>query len=220
MSIENLKAAYREALPERWRRAIRSLLSVFDRDDYNTSFFNYVDSLQASSHPIMAATIAHRFKLENVIDIGCGSGGLLHSLREVGNIPGSGLEYSKRGRELCMQKGLQVEFADLTEPLAIDPKHDLVCCFEVAEHLPEAFADQLVASLTSGPNHVVFSAAIPGQGGNDHVNEQPNSYWIEKFETQDFKTDKTMTEEIRAEWRSGEVVDWFANNVMVFCRSK
>ena len=36
-------------------------------------------------------------------------------------------------------------------------------------------------NLTSFSDVILFSAAIPGQGGTHHVNEQWPSYWIEKF---------------------------------------
>lgn len=218
MDISKLKATYRQTLPEPLRRGIRSLFTIFNQRAYNKDYFKYIDSLQANSYPIMAATIVHRFNPASVIDVGCGSGGLLQALSAAGNITCAGFEHSGEGRALCGQKGLLVDFVDLTKPLVIDRAHDLVICFEVAEHLPKYCADQLVASLASGPDRILFSAATPGQGGNDHVNEQFNSYWIEKFRLQNFVYDKTLTEEIRAEWQASKVVRWLANNAMVFFR--
>ena len=57
----------------------------------------------------------------------------------------------------------------------IDPgtRYELAVCLEVAEHLNESSADNLILQLTNLANRVLFSAAIPGQGGLHHVNEQP-----------------------------------------------
>ena len=41
---------------------------------------------------------------------------------------------------------------------------------------------QLVATITKHGDAVLFSAAIPGQGGQDHLNEQWPEYWQKKFE--------------------------------------
>ena len=219
MFRHKLAVLYRATVPEILRRGVRGLINVFDRGGYNKRFFDYIESLQADSFPIMAETIVRVFDPASVIDIGCGSGGLLHELSAYGGIPVSGMEYSEEGRKLCLQKGLTVDFVDLTEPLQINSVHELVVCLEVAEHLPETTSDQLVSSLTSGPERILFSAATPGQGGNGHINEQPNSYWIEKFAAHDFIFDQSLTFEMRNEWQSKAVARWFANNVMVFFKN-
>ena len=53
---------------------------------------------------------------------------------------------------------------------------------EVAEHIPPECADIFVESLTWGLAPVImFSAAVPGQGGTLHLNEQWPAYWASKF---------------------------------------
>ena len=66
-------------------------------------------------------------------------------------------------------------------PLRIGRRFDLVNCLEVAEHLDASRADSFVDDLCALGDVVVFSAAIPGQGGTHHVNEQFQSYWQERF---------------------------------------
>jgi hypothetical protein len=51
-------------------------------------------------------------------------------------------------------------------------RFDLALCLEVAEHLPAAAGDSLVRRLASVGARILFSAAIPGQGGRNHVNEK------------------------------------------------
>jgi hypothetical protein len=71
--------------------------------------------------------------------------------------------------------------ADLSQPISLGRRFDLVQSLEVAEHLPVEAADSFVEMLTAHGSLVLFSAAVPGQGGEHHINEQPLEYWREKF---------------------------------------
>jgi len=71
--------------------------------------------------------------------------------------------------------------ADLAMPIDLGRRFDLVQSLEVAEHLPEARAAAFVATLTAHGSCVLFSAAVPGQGGENHLNEQPPGYWRALF---------------------------------------
>ena len=66
---------------------------------------------------------------------------------------------------------------DLSKPYADSKRFDLAICLEVAEHLPVNAADAIVESLTRLAPVVLFSAAIPHQGGVNHINEQWLDYW-------------------------------------------
>src|SRR5271154_6290276 len=76
---------------------------------------------------------------------------------------------------------------DLRKPLSIDGHFDLALCLEVAEHLPVQRATNLVKTLTTAAQVVLFSAGIPGQGGTGHVNEQWPKYWRQLFEAEGFR---------------------------------
>ncbi len=90
--------------------------------------------------------------------------------------------------------------------------------FEVAEHLPESGADRFVKLLCGLSDVIVMSAAEPGQGGNEHLNEQPHSYWIAKFESLGFKYDASLTETWRRKWAEKKAAWFYAANVMVYRR--
>lgn len=75
---------------------------------------------------------------------------------------------------------------DLTVPLSLERRFDLALSLEVAEHLPAAAADHFVASLTRLASVILFSAAIPDQGGEGHLNEQWPDYWVERFAAHGF----------------------------------
>lgn len=65
---------------------------------------------------------------------------------------------------------------DLTQPLSLGRKFDLCVSMEVAEHLPPSRADSFVADLVGLAPVVLFSAAVPEQGGTNHLNEQWPDY--------------------------------------------
>lgn len=77
--------------------------------------------------------------------------------------------------------GLPFRAVDLCEPFDLGRRFDLCLCLEVGEHLPDASADGLVASLYRHADAIVFSAATPGQPGHGHINCQPFDYWRAKF---------------------------------------
>jgi SAM-dependent methyltransferase len=114
-----------------------------------------------------------------VIDFGCGDGAFLRWFREAGAEVTIGIDQHGPD-DWARHKGLHLRL-DLTEPIDLERKADLVVCLEVAEHLPESAADTLVSTLTRHGDRILFSSAPPGQGGTGHLNEQPRGYWEEKF---------------------------------------
>jgi hypothetical protein len=129
-----------------------------------------------------------------------------------------GLDYSDAALAMCRDRGLEVRKFDLEgDTASIDWKADLAISTKVAEHLPERCANDYVGLLSlMATRFVVMTAARPGQGGTDHVNEQPNEYWIGKFETCGLSHRLDLTESFRKDWRDKGVDMHRASNVMVF----
>ena len=103
---------------------------------------------------------------------------------------------------------------------------DLAICFEVAEHLEEHWADRLVDTLSDCAPIIVFSAATPGQGGSYHHNEQPHSYWLDKFKERHGYVVHSKQDEFRkflAQWEPerarGEVSGWLIDNSFILVKT-
>jgi hypothetical protein len=106
--------------------------------------------------------------------------------------------------------------ADLKQPPPLNRRFDLTINFEVAEHLPDSHSAGFVQYLCSTAPVVAFSAAIPFQGGTNHVNEQWPDYWIDLFETNDFR----CLDLIRpAFWNNGDLPYYYSQNSFLFVRS-
>lgn len=176
-----------------------------------------VEGPAAESCRIMASTLCAAFSPRTAIDVGCGTGALLEAFQDNG-AQARGFEYSDAAIARAVGRGLQVEKLDLEAVDRIPAEADLVVSMEVAEHLPESCSDRYVRLLTEAGNRVVITAATPGQGGTDHVNEQPNEYWIAKFAALGFGYDKSLSETFRLNWRGRGVASFYSNNVMVFTK--
>lgn len=84
---------------------------------------------------------------------------------------------------------LTLDFKDIVEQVSVasgQKKFDLVQSLEVAEHLYAEYAGNFIDLLCALSDVVLFSAAIPHQGGDNHFNEQPPGYWDKFFKKNGF----------------------------------
>jgi cyclopropane fatty-acyl-phospholipid synthase-like methyltransferase len=176
-----------------------------------------VEMPAVQSATVISNCVMAKFNPQSLIDVGCGTGALLEAFQKRG-VKARGLEYSEAGLALCRQRNLEVTKFDLTTDLLTKEEHyDVAISMEVAEHLPQKVADKYVGLLAKLSDIVIFTAAFPGQGGKDHINEQPHSYWIEKFARQGFSHDISLTNAWKEEWRSSNsVANWYYENLMIF----
>lgn len=190
---------------------------------YNNAFYDLQSKESYESALVVLALLrqklGEKIKLDSIIDFGCGVGSWLAAAKEVGfkKVCGTDGDYVPKDRLMIEQD----EFLpnDLSVPSRVyipRKKFDLAISLEVAEHLPEEVASDFVAKLTSTSDIVLFSAAIPYQGGHGHVNENWLEYWIQKFNDHSFKLLDIIRQEI---WDSPEVAWWYKQNIVVFIKS-
>jgi SAM-dependent methyltransferase len=182
---------------------------------YDETYYGHVDQIMAGSCEAISESIVEHFQPKTVLDVGCGTGGLIMALRARG-VNAFGLEYSQAALRLCRARGLDVRQFDLEHDSGDGRKVDVVVSLEVAEHLPEHIADRFVDLLCASAPIVVMTAATPGQGGTDHVNEQPHEYWIEKFAKRGLTYQKDASMEWRALWTRLGAAPCYCANVMIF----
>jgi SAM-dependent methyltransferase len=169
--------------------------------------------------PGFARVIRDTFpEVRSAIDLGCGTGNYVAALRTVG-IPAEGYEYSGRARRIASRRlGVELHAFDLRLPARL-PQADLAMSLEVAEHVPAALGDLLVAALAGAAPLVVFTAATPGQGGIGHINEQPREYWRDRFARVGFTFEPEQSAQVAAACvKHVNGAPWIAQNVSVFRR--
>ncbi len=123
-------------------------------------------------------------KPKSVVDIGCGLGTFLYVFKENGISDVKGIDGEWVNLKL-LEKYISIdEFSkeNLSDFVDVKRKFDLAICLEVAEHIEECNADNLLKTLTNASDLILFSAAIPLQSGQFHVNEKWPTYWKDKFE--------------------------------------
>ena len=150
------------------------------------------------------------------LDVGSGSGAFSAELLREAKLVVA-LERSPHGRALADKQGVDCRPFDLMiqPPARLDGAFDLVFCFEVAEHMPPFLGDKLIHFIASLKTPVLFSAAHVGQGGTGHVNEQPDTYWIERFVKLGFRFDPELTRRLRQEFSGRGAASWFRTNPFV-----
>lgn len=147
------------------------------RHKYTSQYYHRISegSIQ-SARVVMAELEKIGIHPDTVIDIGCGVGEWNN-----GNPKYWGVDHRVKPADLLIPADhfidcdLDREFPKLFIPF------DLCLCLEVAEHLKPSRAEALIDFLCSTSDLVLFSAAIPNQGGTGHINEQFQSYWARLF---------------------------------------
>ena len=151
----------------------------------------------------------------SVVDVGCGVGTWLKAASELGIDDIVGLDGAYVDRSMLQISPARFVPADLTRPFTVPRTFDAALSLEVAEHLPESSARHFVESLVALAPVVLFSAAIPRQMGEDHVNEQWQSWWVERFAAAGYTAVDCMRRRV---WDDPEVEWWYAQNMLLMVR--
>lgn len=187
-------------------------LSVYDAEFYVNNSYE-----QQQMVPWLMPLLRETFHFQSFIDFGCGLGWYVRWCRE-NCIVAIGVEGSPAALLLAQTSITQ---HDLREPLRTDASHDVALCLEVAEHIEKEYAGIFVDSLIHASPVIVMTAARPGQGGLQHVNEQPDFYWIRLFGERGYRPDLTALAQLlsgidKAAQNGGYVTPWLRPNLMVF----
>ena len=142
----------------------------------------------------------------SILDIGCGIGTWLAVAKELGvreTLGVDGVDLNEAELKIPAENFIK---QDLTAPIILNKKFDLLLCLEVAEHLPAEYAKILIDTLTQHSDFIIFSAAIPGQGGQNHLNEQWPGYWQNLFLSNGYYPSELL---INTFWNNDEVEWWY-----------
>jgi SAM-dependent methyltransferase len=145
-----------------------------------------------------------------VLDIGCGPGHFVYSMRDLGvNAFGIDIDIRVSGKpHLFQQDILSTKFVT-----------DVAICLEVLEHISEDDAEEIIDKIsTMFTDTLIFTAAQPGQGGVGHINCQPREYWDKLFNQNNLHRNILMEETLRLYCKQGRYMGWFYNNLLVYTK--
>jgi hypothetical protein len=182
---------------------------------YNETFYNNQLSGTIKSAKEIVPLIVELFMPEKVIDVGCGIGGWLSVFKDKGiGILGLDGEYVSTA-QLLIPKERFIP-TNLNNSIGINETFDVALSLEVAEHLHPERAETFIAELCSLAPIIVFSAAIPFQGGWSHINEQWQDYWVDLFKKRSFFAFDAIRPQILD---NKNVKSWYINNILIFCHA-
>ncbi|MDQ3275319.1 MAG: class I SAM-dependent methyltransferase [Actinomycetota bacterium] len=184
---------------------------------YDRCFYEEaVDQQAVDSAAVIVPLVQRLVRAGSVVDVGCGTGAFLSAFVAAGTTDVLGLDGDHVPRDLLRIDPSQFRADDLRTPTPLDRTFDLAVSLEVAEHLPASTADRFVEFLAGLAPVVLLSAAIPGQGGVEHVNEQWPSYWADRFARHGF----TAVDVVRAAvWTEPRVAPYYAQNTVIYVAS-
>lgn len=181
---------------------------------YDRSFFADHHPGAYSSAKEVVPHVLELVRPESVIDVGCGVGSWLAVFREHGIRDVLGVDGAYVDLDLLQIPREQFLAHDLSQPLKLSRPFDLALALEVAEHLPADCAASLVSCLAELAPVVLFSAAVPFQGGRNHMNEQWPAYWVRLFEQHGYVVLDCLRHKV---WDNGRVDWWYSQNLLLFC---
>jgi SAM-dependent methyltransferase len=183
---------------------------------YGDTFYrNQMGGSEMSAEVILPLLI-RPLNIKSIVDVGCGVGTWLAVASRLGVQDIQGVEgHWVSGQEKRIPDRYFM-YKDLASTFRLNRQFDLVLCLEVAEHLPSQRAATFVSDLTLG-NVILFSAAVPGQGGTGHLNEQWLSYWAQLFAGEGYLPIDCVRARI---WWNERVEVWYRQNIVLFCRAE
>jgi SAM-dependent methyltransferase len=182
---------------------------------YDQEFFEDISPAALQSAQVIVPILIRMLNPSSVIDVGCGIGSWLSvfkilGVRKIKGIDGDYIEHNS----LIIEPD---EFlsTDLRRPFFLSETYDLALCLEVAEHLPDRSAQELINSLSRLAPLILFSAAIPGQYAPGHINLQWPEYWEKLF----VKDGYLMFDAIRPLiWQDQRIAWYYRQNCYLYVR--
>ncbi|MEO7654925.1 MAG: methyltransferase domain-containing protein [Sphingomicrobium sp.] len=180
---------------------------------YSQDFYDYIDTGSRASARAVSALLLREMSIASLLDVGAGHGAwaaewMAAGVKDVLAVDG---DYVDRDHLAVPTENFRAH--DLATPLKLGRRFDLVQTLEVAEHLPADKADLFVANLTAHGDVILFSAAVPHQGGEHHVNEQPPEYWREKLKARGYAVFDFVRPRIAGQ---DEVMPWYRFNTYLY----
>ena len=182
---------------------------------YNEKFYDSILEMKRDEKSIIPKLIEW-IKPTSIVDFGCAEGlWLAEALHIDPTIIVDGYDGNYVVRERLQIPEECFHPVDLGKELKFERKYDLAISTEVAEHIDEEYAEVFVDNITKSSDRVFFTAALPEQGGTNHVNERWQSYWISKFQARGYYLDVSVRNYF---WNNEDIMCWRRQNIMFFSK--
>ena len=182
---------------------------------YDREFHKTIENDEYPQAVRVGEYISMFLKPASFIDFGCSTGLYLREVQmKLPNISAIGFEFSQDAVDSALCKN--VYKVDLTESVQIEKiQNTLGLCLEVLEHIEDIHWKEVLTNMTNSCDKLIFSAAVPGQGGVGHINCRPKIDWIKRFHSLGWVVDLDATKHLLHYMQQGYHMGWFNNNAMV-----
>ena len=189
-------------------------LRIMSETLYDSGFFQQHVTGSLTSARAVLPVLFRYYRPESIVDVGCGLGTWLKATMDLGVTDVVGLDGDYVDRNMLMIPEANFHPTDLRRRITMDRRFDLAISMEVAEHLPYHRSETFVRDLVALSDVVLFSAALPYQGGVDHINEQWLEFWAVLFQRYGYLPCDVFRRQF---WGDHAVEFWYSQNLMVFC---
>jgi SAM-dependent methyltransferase len=182
---------------------------------YGTRFYDAQAAGSYASAQVILPIVFKLYKPRSIVDFGAGVGTFLRAAEELGVQTVLGIEGPwVKGKH---PESIEYIYANLEERVFLPRRFDLAISLEVAEHLIPTRAESFVEDICRASDVILFSAALKGQGGTNHIHENTASFWREQFNKQSYE----MFDCLRAKiWDNQHVMAWYRQNTYLYVNSK
>jgi len=181
---------------------------------YDVLFYEYIRDGSTRSAYALLPHVVNVLGISSVLDVGCGAGAWLVGYQRLGVSDHIGVDGDYVDRSMLLVETDKFLPRDIATPFDLGRQFDLVQCLEVGEHVPTKESATLVDNIVRHGKRVLFSAAVPGQGGEDHINEQPYEFWRRLFARRDYRLFDFVRPLVR---RDRRIEPWYRYNTLFFC---
>lgn len=188
--------------------------NYYNQEYFKSEIFDY-------DYSAIADAIIGQYDPKSVIEFGCGNGDLSRAFAEKGIRVEAIDGYATPdfgNNDLIRFTKVNLNNADEVEKFlaSLQGSFDVAFSSEVGEHLDPAVSPLLIKWMTAVSDTVIFSSAVPEQGGDGHINCRPREYWHKIFKQHGFMIADTIREKIRD---NHKVARWYRHNLIDFCRT-
>ncbi|MEJ8816961.1 class I SAM-dependent methyltransferase [Lacibacter sp. H407] len=181
---------------------------------FNSPIFQY-------DYAPIADAIVKSYNPKKIIEFGCGSGQLSKALGKRGVAVLALDGYAKP--DFSGYDSIKFQSLDLNDETGVsqflsqlNETYDLAVSLEVAEHLQPTISFSLIKWMTGVADVVVFSAAVPKQSGDGHINCRTHLDWYKDFQANHF----VIADTIRGQFRHHVNVGmWYKTNTIDYVKA-
>jgi len=151
--------------------------------------------------------------IKSICDLGCGPGYWVRAAKRLGIVDALGYDIPlAEGAHRIIEPNELIE-CDLSERYEFGRRFDLAVTTEVIEHIPQKKEKNFVDNCCRASDFVLFSGAVPYQGGVGHVNEQWLEHWSALFQRNGFHCHDLFREHF---WHDSRIQYYYRQNTVLF----